>query len=135
MTADGSLEPELRPGDLGDAVLDLQTRLHALGYYEGALDGHFGDRTAQAIERLAEHRGAARPECVDAEFRAELARAEAEAGIVAHDPPDLHNWRWDGSRWQFIGDGGTSAPPYDPADGGTDRGQWVWDGTEWQPIV
>ena len=42
-------------GDTGDDVTRLQTALYALGYLEQAPDGHYGQRTAQAAQRLTVH--------------------------------------------------------------------------------
>jgi peptidoglycan hydrolase-like protein with peptidoglycan-binding domain len=39
----------LQAGQEGDAVLDLQGRLQFLGYYEGRIDGSFGEYTQQAV--------------------------------------------------------------------------------------
>lgn len=42
--------PTLRLGDYGPAVTRLQTRLQSLGFYNGALDGVFGEQTEAAVE-------------------------------------------------------------------------------------
>lgn len=41
--------PTLRYGDKGAFVLDLQDQLDRLGYVLGKVDGHFGDRTEEAV--------------------------------------------------------------------------------------
>jgi uncharacterized protein (TIGR02594 family) len=41
--------PTLRFGDKGAFVLDLQDQLERLGYVLGKVDGHFGDRTEEAV--------------------------------------------------------------------------------------
>jgi peptidoglycan hydrolase-like protein with peptidoglycan-binding domain len=51
--------PLLRIGTSGPAVLDLQTRLAALGFPPGAIDGDFGSRTAAAVEAFQRSRGLA----------------------------------------------------------------------------
>jgi len=49
-------EPTLRWGSQGDAVVDLQARLTALGYDVGAADGQFGPRTDGAVRQFqADH--------------------------------------------------------------------------------
>lgn len=42
----------LMAGDVGAGVVALQTRLQALGYYSGALDGKFGSGTQKAVAKL-----------------------------------------------------------------------------------
>ncbi len=42
-------EPVLRTGSQGQEVTDLQSRLQALGYYEGEIDGQFGAGTKEAV--------------------------------------------------------------------------------------
>lgn len=43
--------PVLRPGMTGDAVVRLQERLKALGFYKGSVDGTFGPQTEQAVKQ------------------------------------------------------------------------------------
>lgn len=40
----------LKNGSSGDAVVKLQTRLYELGYYNGPIDGSFGDGTEEAFK-------------------------------------------------------------------------------------
>lgn len=69
---DGSAdEPEralgdriLRDGDYGADVVELQTRLKAVGYDPGEIDGEFGPNTEDAVEALQTAAGIA----VDGEF-------------------------------------------------------------------
>lgn len=42
--------PILRLGMTGEAVRELQSRLQDLGYFEGIVDGVFGERTLAAVE-------------------------------------------------------------------------------------
>ncbi|NJO20753.1 MAG: peptidoglycan-binding protein [Spirulinaceae cyanobacterium RM2_2_10] len=51
-TTNGSnqVSPSLRLGAEGEAVRRLQTRLQALGFLEGAIDGIFGPATLAAVE-------------------------------------------------------------------------------------
>lgn len=42
-------EPLLRNGSTGQAVTDLQSRLATLGYYQGEIDGQFGNGTRDAV--------------------------------------------------------------------------------------
>jgi len=52
VTRDPSLatpEPVLRTGSRGDDVKQLQSRLTALGFYDGEIDGQFGAMTKSAV--------------------------------------------------------------------------------------
>ena len=47
--------PEIiRYGDWGDEVLTIQKQLKALGYYQGELDGRFGEQTLAAVMKFQE---------------------------------------------------------------------------------
>ena len=50
-------QPVLRTGSKGQAVTDLQSRLHALGYYQGEIDGQFGPGTREAVMAFQERNG------------------------------------------------------------------------------
>jgi peptidoglycan hydrolase-like protein with peptidoglycan-binding domain len=47
----------LRIGSRGEAVRMLQTRLQQLGFYEGSIDGIYGDRTKSAVIQFQQARG------------------------------------------------------------------------------
>ena len=47
----------LRSGMQGSAVADLQTRLQALGYYSGKIDGDFGSGTKAAVQAFQQVNG------------------------------------------------------------------------------
>ena len=47
----------LSAGSSGDAVTKLQTRLQALGFYSGALDGQYGQGTATAVKLFQSQHG------------------------------------------------------------------------------
>lgn len=47
----------LRNGSSGDKVVALQTRLAELGYYDGAIDGDFGDMTEKAFKLFQKQMG------------------------------------------------------------------------------
>ena len=47
----------LKTGSTGDLVSALQTRLKALGYYTGAVDGQYGNGTAQAVMKFQRANG------------------------------------------------------------------------------
>jgi N-acetylmuramoyl-L-alanine amidase len=63
---------ELRPGDQGPLVADMQTRLTNLGYWLGGAGGYFGDGTEQAVYALEKAAGIARSGVVDPAFVAAL---------------------------------------------------------------
>ncbi len=42
----------LQMGDRGDNVRDMQERLQEYGYYEGEIDGAYGNQTRQAVEKF-----------------------------------------------------------------------------------
>ena len=47
----------MRSGDKGQTVSDLQSRLQALGYYSGKIDGDFGSGTAAAVRAFQRQHG------------------------------------------------------------------------------
>lgn len=59
-TIDITPNPEyktIQSGDNGDAVRDLQQKLAEYGYYEGEIDGRFGNQTRRAVERFQYRHG------------------------------------------------------------------------------
>jgi peptidoglycan hydrolase-like protein with peptidoglycan-binding domain len=147
-------EPPLTPGDTGETVLRLQTRLQALGLFDGALDGAFGEATKAAVTQLQEHHGVHVSGDVGDETWAALARAEQSAGV--HNPfakpaggpsadssatpvgalSEDQQWRWDGEGWQPNEDRVGAVDKHADHGGGgqvSADGQWLWDGNQWQP--
>ncbi len=49
--------PLLKSGSTGDLVTQLQTRLTALGYYHGKIDGQYGPGTKEAVARFQKVNG------------------------------------------------------------------------------
>ena len=49
--------PVLKNGSSGEAVLQAQQRLQALGYYTGSLDGQYGPGTASAVTAFQQQHG------------------------------------------------------------------------------
>ena len=45
----------LRPGDKGEAVSQLQTLLASYGYFEGTVDGIYGESTTDAVKLFQEY--------------------------------------------------------------------------------
>ncbi len=56
-TAAGIIGDSLRPGANGKAVRVLQTRLKALGYYSGTVDGDYGKATQDAVRAFQQGNG------------------------------------------------------------------------------
>ena len=52
-----ALADTLRRGSRGPLVTDLQTRLKRWGYYDGAVDGVFGQKTEEAVKRFQRRNG------------------------------------------------------------------------------
>ena len=60
VTPDPSLPtaaPVMRTGSKGQEVKDLQTRLSALGFYSGEIDGEFGPGTKEAVTAFQKANG------------------------------------------------------------------------------
>ena len=136
-------EPDLQPGDENEHVLTLQTRLHALQMFDGALDGRFGDETTQAVQRLQERHGRPVTGLVDADTWRALADADGgrSAEVTSFGPTPVGTlsedlqWRWDGDGWQPNEQ--VAAPAVAVADGAAHvsaDGQWIWDGSQWQAV-
>ncbi|MDD6040336.1 MAG: peptidoglycan-binding protein [Clostridia bacterium] len=53
----GSAPATSRMGDSGTKVVKLQQALECLGYYDGAIDGSYGNSTYQAVKRFQTKRG------------------------------------------------------------------------------
>ena len=47
----------LKTGSRGELVSALQTRLQALGYYNGTVDGEYGSATAEAVKKFQKNNG------------------------------------------------------------------------------
>jgi peptidoglycan hydrolase-like protein with peptidoglycan-binding domain len=124
--------PQLSFGDTGEWVLRLQTRLQALGLFDGVLDGTFGEITKLAVTRLQQEHGLPADGAVGEQTWAALAAAEAKAGLR-----EDHQWRWDGHQWQrndqvMVAGAG---PDEGVASHPSTDGHWVWDGKQWQPVT
>ena len=53
----GSAPATSRKGDSGTKVVKLQQALECLGYYDGAIDGNYGNGTYNAVKRFQQKRG------------------------------------------------------------------------------
>lgn len=141
-------EPELAPGDSGEWVLQLQTRLHALDLYAGAIDGNYGEKTVESVTTFQADHGMAADGQVGAQTWAVLGEAESAAGIHPHAAaePDGNPavgslsedqlWRWDGDQWQpELQEMPVAASDEQPGGHVSADGQWLWDGTKWEPVT
>jgi N-acetylmuramoyl-L-alanine amidase len=63
---------QLKPGDQGPLVVDLQRRLSSLGYWLGGQGGYFGDATEQAVYALEKAAGIPRTGIVGPQFATAL---------------------------------------------------------------
>ena len=70
-------EPVIRTGMSGQNVKDLQSRLRALGYYTGEIDGQFGAATQEAVVAFQRRNGLDTDGIVGAQTSALLFSAEA----------------------------------------------------------
>ncbi|MBR6029873.1 MAG: D-alanyl-D-alanine carboxypeptidase family protein [Clostridia bacterium] len=77
--ASGTPAPSLRSGQSGDAVLNLQSRLKALGYYTGELDGQFGPGTLAAVTAFQRENGLEADGIAGPETQTKLFSASARA--------------------------------------------------------
>lgn len=57
MKADTSDNDTLRPGDTGSDVKSLQRKLKELNYYDGSIDGDYGDATKKAVKAFQRKMG------------------------------------------------------------------------------
>ncbi|MBF2065785.1 MAG: peptidoglycan-binding protein [Calothrix sp. C42_A2020_038] len=62
----GIRRPNLKIGSQGDAVSELQAALKLMGYFEGAVDGNYGQTTATAVSQFKQSAGLAPDGIVDA---------------------------------------------------------------------
>lgn len=72
-------EPALGTGSWGEKVLKLQERLKDLGYYEGELDGQFGQGTRDAVVAFQKKNGLEPDGYAGAETQSMLYSEEAKA--------------------------------------------------------
>lgn len=140
-------EPDLASGDSGEGVVQLQTRLNAIGRYAGPLDGRYGKQTEAAVLALQQDTGLTANGTVDAHTWAAIGAAEAAAGPIMAAPTsgdegelalgalsEDEQWRWDGEGWEPAGSQAVATlAPEEPAGHVPADGQWLWDGSKWQP--
>ncbi|GGL31214.1 hypothetical protein GCM10012283_11920 [Phycicoccus endophyticus] len=79
----------LRYGDEGPRVRTLQRRLRRLGYWLGAVDGHFGGLTQQAVFALQKAAGIARDGVVGPDTRRALDRGVRPQATLTGDGVEI----------------------------------------------
>lgn len=79
----------LRYGDSGPAVLALQQRLTALGYWLGPVDGDFGSLTQQAVYALQKSAGIARDGIVGPDTERALDRGARPSATLPGDGVEI----------------------------------------------
>lgn len=80
-------EPVLRAGSSGDAVIELQTRLQALGYYSGEIDGQYGAGTKAAVKLFQQQNGLDADGLFGGDTRKALFADDAQAYVSPTDTP------------------------------------------------
>ncbi len=85
--AQPTAEPVLRTGMTGQRVKDLQSRLYALGYYTGEIDGQFGPGTKEAVTAFQRRNGLGADGIVGAETKAVLFSSEARPYAAEETEP------------------------------------------------
>ncbi|WP_199313452.1 peptidoglycan-binding protein [Leptolyngbya sp. FACHB-671] len=75
--------PNLLPGSQGQAVTQLQTILQELGHYTAAVDGKYGDSTAEAVSKFQQAAGLTADGRVNTETWEKLIAAQATEAIEA----------------------------------------------------
>ena len=90
----------LRPGDTGAAVKNMQYTLYELGYYDGAIDGIFGQTTSDAV-RSFQIENSLKP--VDGiAGNTTLSRLYSSKAIPAAMAGDLYETVWPGSSGDVV---------------------------------
>ena len=78
--------PVIRHGAQGEQVKTLQSRLQALGYYEGAIDGQFGNGTRNAVILFQQQHGLQPDGIVGEDTSSVLYSAQAQRIIITPTP-------------------------------------------------
>lgn len=78
--------PVLRTGSQGDEVKNLQSRLYALGYYTGEIDGQFGPGTREAVTAFQKRNGLGADGIVGGETREVLFSTDAKPFAPEEEP-------------------------------------------------
>ena len=80
-------EPVLRVGSTGDAVKEMQARLKTLGYYDGEVDGQYGNGTREAVRLFQTQHGLDADGLCGGETRAVLYSTEAKPYVAPTNTP------------------------------------------------
>ena len=79
----------LRPGDSGDSVRNMQYTLYELGYYDGAIDGSYGDTTSDAVRAFQIENGLQPVDGIAG--NATLSRLYSSAAVPAREAGDMYS--------------------------------------------
>ncbi|WP_116248308.1 L,D-transpeptidase family protein [Nocardiopsis sp. FIRDI 009] len=124
--APATLPPDLRKGDSGADVTELQERLNELGYWTNGVDGEFGYYTEQAVVALQKAAGIARDGIVGPDTEGALARGVRPSATT--DSGDLLEIDLDDQLLLVVSDG--EVERVINTSTGSGRPYERWDGTE-----
>lgn len=141
----------LAVGDQSEQVEELQRKLQHIGYYQGQVDGYFGELLEAAVREFQravghEEDGRAGAEvwheaehaAVSAGYGQAVAEAEQVAEQAAIQVGQLSEdgaWKWDGTEWVAAAAQAVETAAETAAiqvGQLSEDGHWRWDGTEWK---
>jgi hypothetical protein len=139
----------LAVGDQGDQVEELQRNLQHVGYYQGQLDGYYGELLEAAVKEFQRAAGHDDDGRTGAETWHEIEHQAASAGDgqevapaeQAADPSAIQvgqlsedgSWQWNGTDWVAAGTADAGAQTAAVQVGQlSEDGHWQWDGTAWK---
>jgi peptidoglycan hydrolase-like protein with peptidoglycan-binding domain len=131
-------------GQDGDHVRDLQGRLQFLGYYEGQIDGSFGQSTEQAVREYQTAYGESATGALDS-YGAQRLRDEhttpyqydsavAESGGYTANVQARREQQQAQQQQPEQGAAEAGATTDQQPQVGYEQDGWRWDGQTWQPI-
>jgi len=85
ITTEEDLSVMAKYGDCGDEVIELQKRLSRLGYYDGAFNGSFDLKTAEAVKAFQEENGLHISGCANMETLAALGMNPLREELIAYE--------------------------------------------------
>ncbi|WP_017599082.1 L,D-transpeptidase family protein [Nocardiopsis lucentensis] len=124
--APATLPPDLREGDSGADVTELQERLNELGYWTNGVDGEFGYYTEQAVVALQKAAGIARDGIVGPDTQEALDQGVRPSATT--DSGDLLEIDLDDQLLLVVSDG--EVERVINTSTGSGRPYERWDGTE-----
>lgn len=115
----------LAPGDQGEQVQELQRRLTHLGYYQGGVDGDYGQSTEEAVRQFQAAYGKTEDGAAGTET---LETLDAEAQSSGYDPDGGQEATYQESEQDAGELGGIQVGQL------SEDGLWQWDGAEWKAV-